>query len=154
MACSKPVDWNVINDMIFAIPVRILDILVFSLPSCPSPTLYIEVNSKRASVKLTAPKLINSGVSMKKLWSSRIRTCFLLAEAKFWRRAERWEDLEVPSEPGSLSCLLPSVGKPGALSEAWSCSLLEEAWEFFQEKHKSEFRPWKVSKEGNSFKIF
>lgn len=114
MACSKPVDWNVINDMIFAIPVRILEILVFSLPSCPSPTLYIEVNSKRASVKLTARKLINFGVSMEKLWSWRIRTCFLLTEAKFWRLgAEHWEDLEVPSEPGSLSCLLPSVGKPG-----------------------------------------
>lgn len=155
MACRKPVDWNVINDMIFAIPVRILDILVFNLPFCPSPTLYIEVNSKRASVKLTAPKLINFGVSMEKLWPWRISTCFLLAEAKSWRLgAERWEDLEVPSKPGSLCCSCLQLANRCALSEAWSCSLQKEAWEFFQEKHKSEFRPWKVSKEGNSFKIF
>ena len=62
--------------------------------------------------------------------------------------------LRVPAEPGSLSCPLSSAGKPRALSEAWFCSLEKKAWEFFQEKHKSEFRSWKVSKEGNSFKIF
>lgn len=131
----EPVDWNVINDMIFAIPVRILEILVFSLPSCPSPTLYIEVNSKRASVKLTARKLINFGVSMEKLWSWRIRTCFLLTEAKFWRLgAEHW-DLWSSFRAWVLILPLPSAGKPGVPWVRPGPAACKEAWEFFQEKH-------------------